>query len=285
MAILSKEHISRAITWLIRVTDRIYATQVKEFIPHGFRSHVFIMRMMGMWPTADNDSPRYKWLTIAAFLIAGILYPLSLLVNIVFINRFAEAMDYLFIALACWVATFKAGVIYWRRDIIRELFRIHVSLMSDARQNTMEINERIVRMNVCAHVAQTALYLLSWILFVVEVVTLAPGDGIYPSTWKWPYAFAQQRAIYLIVLVSQMMCDYGVSIYLALTDTLSMALINEICGHLEQLKANLRVLGAHDRSDDGRDTEFYKGLLECCRKYEQCLRCDFVLSAIHSIIH
>lgn len=58
-------------------------------------------------------------------------------------------------------------------------------------------------------------------------------------------------------------------------DSLYVGLMYTGCGHLDELKRRLANLGT-TQFDDGenRDFRFYKDLMDCCRRYENCLRFD-----------
>lgn len=266
MAIISKVLGSRAAAWLDRIIARLYAAVVKEDIPPGFQSHVFVMRLTGLWPTA-TDSPKYKWLTIAFFTYVGILGSLSQFANIFFVNSVPEAMESQFLSLTCCATTIKAAIIYWRRDDIREMFRIHVALSGSG----SGIDKRIVRMNLFIHLFYTSLYFVSLCAQVMQSY-LQPDDAPFPSTSKLPYDFARRHAVFVTGLVFQTLGNTGISLWTSVEDSFYIALMSTTCGHVMQLKERLRTMSVVAVDMNERNSLFYMFLCECCRRYEKSLR-------------
>lgn len=250
--------------------DTIVATHVKEDIPSGLRSHVFILRVTGVWPMAD-DSRWYKCLTIAFFVFVGILIPCSVCVNILFSHSFDEALDHLFLSITIWATTFKRSVIYWRRDSLRELFGIHAGLLHDDERNASN-NDRIASTNFRMHVFFTAMYLCGWITDLVQSFFSKPQEAMYPSTSHWPYDFARKRSVFLVGMMLQALLMLGIIVWTAVADSLYLALINIAIGHVAQLKERLMALGTGFAGEGERDTQFYRNLIACCKRYEDCLR-------------
>lgn len=254
--------------WLKRTIGRLYATLVKDEIPFGFRSHVFVMRITGIRPTA-TDSPLYKWLTIAYFLFVGIIFPLSLFMNTLFAHSIEEALEPLLIALLCWANASKAAVIYWHRNSIRDISRIHADLLRDADRNAANEHEQIGRKNFNIHAVLTILYFMSWCSDVARTIFLPSEEGTLLSTSCLPFEFADSRLVYFTVLVYQFIGALAMCMcmWVAMMDALPIALIITACGHVAQLKQRLRNLGSK-----GDNLKFYDGVVECCERYEGCLR-------------
>lgn len=250
--------------------QQFYASQVKENIPRGYQSQVFMMRVMGVWPTAD-DSRWYRWLTIAFFLFCGFLYPFSLSINILFSNSIDEAMEHVFLSLTCWATTFKAVVIYWQRDNIRELFRIHEALLRGNKHNAA-ITDRVAWMNTRIHVFFTIFYLIGGTGFIIQSSFAEPKEALLPSVSRFPYDFAENSAIYWMVLSFQLFGNMVAVFWTSMEDTFYVALINTTCGHLAQLKENLKRLGTDLLDGHDQNLKFYKNVIGCCKCYEDCLR-------------
>lgn len=261
----------RASGRLSHLLGRIYATQVKDIVPPGLRSHVFLMRVTGVWPTAI-DSPSYKWQTVAFFFFIGVAFPCSQFANIFFTTTIEEAMDFSFTSLSVWTSAFKTAVIYWRRDNIRELFGIHGQL-SYGSGRIADTNRRVARLNTLVHVILTLFYLLVVGAAVAQTIFSRPEDAIIPSTSRLPYHFAARRDVYWSVLMAQVICASGVIIWTAIDDSFFIALINIALGHLGELKMRFEGLGSDiGQGERNRDARFDGDLVECCRRYENCLR-------------
>lgn len=264
MAHLSRELLLRASTYVNHYSDRIYCLLVKEDIPLGFRSHVFIMRVTGIWPTT-NDPQWYKWLTGGFLSSLAILYPLSLFVNTFYAASIHDAMDHLFTSLTFWTVGFKAGIIYWRCVEIRAIFRIHDKLLTDDIDRTAHMNTRM-------HLIFTLLYCSGWCCFLVQVICSKAEEAIWPSTTRWPFEFAAIRWVYLTVVVYQAVYNLLGAIWAAMQDTFYMAIMNTACSHVIELKRQLAQLGMECGDGEDRDWRFYKDVVECCKRYEELLR-------------
>lgn len=83
-----------------------------------------------------------------------------------------------------------------------------------------------------------------------------------PNMWKNPF-----HTVYTITVATQ--------------DSLFVAMVNIVCGHVRQLKVRLRHLG----EDDGDNSKFYKDLMDCCKRYEECLRWETQLSSWRAHTH
>lgn len=253
--------IRRVFAWL----KSINAIKMEDDIPLEFRSYVIVMRVMGAWPTTDNSSS-YKWLRIAVYLFVGIQLPLSLFVNIFYVNSTVAALDYSFTSLVCCATMLKTIVLYWHRDNIRELFRSHAGLVRGVEQKTAYHN-RIGRQNFIIHAALTALYAMSYCYEIVQVICVPPEKRTFSSTAHYPWKLTGNRTVFLIVLIVQSVDAAILVVSLSLHDSFPLSFMNTGCGHLGELKLRLQRLGSTNN-----DADFYKEVVECCQRYENCLR-------------
>lgn len=254
-----KNHLKSFIVWLYA------AVHVEKDIPHDYKSHVFVLRVSGVWPMAE-DSCCFKCLTIVFLILVAVIFPLSLPMNILLVDfKIQIAMQYSFAALSALAATIKIAVIYWRRNDIRAFFRAHTTMSRDG--NTAAHNH-VVRMNIQIHALFTCLYILWDIFAQINSWMAPPEDKTISSTMNLPYDFAQSYTIYVIVLVFQIVSSVLMCVLVALADAIFIAKMNTVCGHLMQLKERLRNLGDNYADDD----RFYRDLIDCCQRYEDCLR-------------
>lgn len=254
-----------------RVFGRIYAAVVDETVPPGFQSHVFVLRATGAWPSTDHSS-LYKYVTIAFFTIVGIAYPLWQFVNILYIDfTISDALQLSFASLPAIAATFKVAVIYWQRDTIRAYYRIHSEIVSDGGRRWAAANDRVARVNIRIHATFTSLYVLWAILTIVQSLLAQPEDKIIVFTSNLPFDFAKHRAVYAFVVIFQIASSLCVVTLVALVDSFFMALMNTVCGHLKQLRERLCVLGTMGTGEDDRNLRFYRDMIDCCQRYEECL--------------
>lgn len=252
-----------AMKYIKRIPARLYATLLDEDIPRGFRSHVLLMRVMGLWPTAKKNSPQYKCLTVVFFIFAGILFPSLLYAKLFYVNSIDLGMEVCYISLICCANALKAVVVFRRRNNVRDLFRIHAVLVRDGRRNT-KILDKIARKNVKIHLIVTVFYVLSWFNNILQF-TVIKSDGSSFFTLHLP--IDKRRGMYMTVVVYEMVGALANIFWLTVLDTFPVALINTASGHVTQLKVRLRQLGS-----EGDDLLFYKGVVDCCRRYEVCLR-------------
>lgn len=262
--------------------NRVHNMQLNEYVPPGLRSHVFVMRMMGMWPST-NDSPSYKWLAVTLLLPIGLLFNLSLFVNIFFVTTMENAMRSC-LSLSGWVVTFKAVIFYCRCNSIRHLFHIHVILLRDDGHDVEKLN-RNARLNTLIHVAVTTLYCMACCMGLVQIFSSKPKDRWLPSTVHYPFDFTQSQSVHLILLSCQCVCNVIMIILAAVQDSLCIAMIGMTCNHVTELRRRLENIGKHKSTkDDDLDLVFYKDLVDCCERYENCLRCSFYLLELIKVI-
>lgn len=257
---------------LVQKIDRIInAALLNEYVPTGWRTHVFVMRVTGVWPT-PNDSGSYKWLTMAFFFCVGILNPLLQFFNFFFVMSIQDAMDFSFLTLTCIATSCKVAIIYWQRHHIRELHRIHADLLRRA-----EHNDRVAHINYDLHMFTGLVYILCWFGFLVQCAIAEPDARMWLSTSRWPYEFARCRAVYFSVMVFQAASNLFMVIWCGTADSFYMALMNTACGHLADLKKRLLELGTDPEDGGERDSWFYGDLVDCCMRYEDVLRCEHEL--------
>lgn len=250
--------------WFDCFCANIYSAQVNENIPNGYRSQVFVMRVLRFWPMADN--PRwYKWQAIACFLFTGVLFPMSVFILVFYSKNMFEAIQHTSIIIIVLTIAVKTIIIYRRRNCLCDIFEIHVRLMSAIGTN-VTMHQQVARINYLIHMGFTMMYSVSMAGVVVQIIFGKPEEAILPSTSPLPYAFAQQRSVYLSVLVVQVIWSWCNIFQVAAADSLFIALINTVCGHVAQLKERLQSLGS-----SGDDIDFYRDLVECCKCYEDCL--------------
>lgn len=254
--------------WLNGNCAKMYAALVKEFVPRGFRSHIFLLRVLGLWPSADA-SRWYKYLTIAYFSFVGIVFPLSQLVNMFFVHTILQAMDSMFISFASWATTCKAAVIYWRRDHIRQLFCLNANI---AHNGNSGMAQRATHTNINVQIILAALYLVTWFFGVIQSVVVKRVNAMLPSTAHWPYDIVHEGNVYWPGLVLQSVTSGVFIVSVATMDAFYIASITMTCGHIAQLKERLRNLGTVDVRGDNSELRFYKDFIDCCHRYENCLR-------------
>lgn len=262
--------------WFNRKYAKIYAAQVKEDIPYLFQWHVLVMRVTGLWPN-DDDSRWYKYLTISIFICVGIGFGLSQLVNVLFVHTIERAMDSSFISLAVCATTVKAAIIYWQRNNIRNLFGIHKRF---PRANEQAAYTIIIRIQI----VMIIVYSTSWFFAVVQSVVADRESALFPSTAFWPHDFAHDRLVYWIVLSMQLVTSVGFCIWVTLADVFYIVLISTACDHLAQLKERLGNLGTTTGREEDLDFCFYMNLVECCERYEDCLRCVILTAILYKFV-
>lgn len=261
-----KNSVIRALVLLESVVYRQFAVRVKESVPHGFKSHILLLRLTGWWPL-KTDSRWYNSLTIASVFLIGISPSLLQTAILFYANTMEEAMDRLFLGLNCWMTVLKVCTIYRRRDCIRQLFCIQAHLSPHTGRN------RCAQMNFYLHVAIFTVYFSTYCTFVMQSVVAKPEDRILLSTSPFPFTLAGNEVVCWTVLVYQIISVAGLIAWVALADSFYMAFMNIACGYLEAFEEKLKVLGIRSADKEIVDLHFYKDLMECCQMYEDCLRC------------
>lgn len=263
---------ARATAQVNEIMKRSYTTVVSEYIPRGFRSQIFVLRVTGLWVTAD-DAPYYKWFT-AAFFAFGIALLLLMFINVFFVDSIERLMDNLFLVFSMLLIVIKAGALYLRRDSISRIFSIHATLLGNCSRDHAAQHNRIARINLYLHAMITTLYSSIICAMGIQVIYLMPADRFFMSTFYLPYDWAQSGTVYWAVMVYQIVCGMIVAVTVASLDTIFFALINTTCGHVRQLKQRLQHLGT-----SGDNAKFYKDLIDCCKCYGECVRFEIRIGA------
>lgn len=260
-----------------RLYENVFTNQITEHIPADMKPQVFMFRITGIWPSQD-DSLAYTILTTVCFGLWGFAFPLSLIINVFYADAIEDVMDSLFISATCLNTTFRAAVVYSQRSNIRRLFRIHVDLMRNCDRDGNQMFRNVVHLNVNVFRFLLCFYSAACGIIIPQVALCKRENGIWPSTSRMPYAFANKQWVYLSALLFQILCSYGIIFWTAVGDAYPVALMNMTCGHVTHLKMRLRNLGAKYSKQMNRDREFYTDLIECCKHYEACLRIVAILS-------
>lgn len=206
---------------------------------------------------------------IGFFFCVGIFFPALLLVNIFCVDTIQQAINSTFMCGVCWLTTFKASVLYWRNDRIRELFRQHVFLASAARRDALL---DLVYINIRLQMALCAIYTTTYAAAVTQTLLSSPADAILPSTHFWPFKFAQKSTAYYSLLCAQFVTGVAIVPWITMSDTSYIAFMNTVVVHISELKERLRNLGKQVDDGENADLRFYKDLVECCKEYECCIR-------------
>lgn len=253
-----------------RVRAKVYAAVVIEDVPFGWQSHVFVMRVTGLYPMADNPKC-YKWLTISMFIVFGIVTSLTMFVNYFLMDSFFDSMFPFICAVGDSAATMKAISLYWQRNQIPKLFTIHERLWRNAGSNS-DGYDRIARINYGIHVILTGLYMGVFFAASAQTIYSQPDEAIFSSTAHYPDGLSQYTSLYVVVLLIEIFGCVICTVWVAIVDTLNIALMNMAWAYVVELKNCLRQLGSVCAKGEDRDARFYQDLMKCCMDYEDCLR-------------
>lgn len=255
------------------IYDNIFANQIKEYIPPDMKPQIFVLYVTGFWPP-KKKSFLYDMLSFIYFVFIGVVFPLTLFLNIFFAESIDEAMNYLFISITCWNSAFKAAVIYSQRENIRKLFHMHADMLRGGSSESDRHFDQIARTNVNMYKYFQILYCSAWIAKVIQTVLSKPENRVWASTSHMPYKFAQNHTVYISGLLYQITCGLVIVIWTAVEDTYTIALMTMACGHVTQLKARSKILGTKYPAGVDRDRYFYMEVIDCCKRYVSCLRFD-----------
>lgn len=251
-------------------SEKIFASVVDEYVPDGMRMFIFELRVLGFWPT-PTDSRLYTWTTMALFVLFGFLFPLTMVVNVFFVNSVTEVMDHMFYSVSLYSSTYKLSVTYSNRENIRELFRTHAALSYGVGYNDVH-DKRTARMNIIIHTVFMCLYIACCIGFLLQTAFSPPEESVFASTLLYPSDFMHRRAMYLSLLLFQCTGNVISTVWAALNDSFYIALMNMACSHVTDLKYRLNILGARYAANVDRNAIYYKDLMDCCKRYEECSR-------------
>lgn len=95
----------------------------------------------------------------------------------------------------------------------------------------------------------------------------------------------------MVVLVYQVAITACAVIWVGMEDAITIALLNVNCGHFAELKQRLQQLGdggggggGGGGSGEDRNRWFYRDLMECCQRYENCLKYEIRIKSVVRVI-
>lgn len=255
-----------ALDKLNRVCDKWCDLLLNEYIPPGLTSHVLLMHVTTLWPSVNAPQWHHRLFYVVLFIC--IVYPLSLFGNVFYVNTVEEIIDHGFISLTLFAVAFKAGVMYWQRHNIRGIFRMHAHLLRGTGPEAV----RVARINFLLHVFLSFCYMMTGFIFLVQVCVAGPEKSPWPSTTRLPYAFAAKPTVRLAGVMFQTLSYQLLAMWGSMQDAFYIALIHTTCSHVAELKKRLQQLGRRCTDKDNRNAVFYEDLVDCCQRYEDCLR-------------
>lgn len=236
-------------------------------LKYHFKTFTFV----GLWPKSSIRYPfLYIFWAVIVWLILGIFYPLSLILNLIFAESIFEMAERLVITSSVVVLVIKAINLISNRNGLRQLFvqlkelddgisdELHVAEM----QSVIQISHRLYFSFLCS-------YISTCVLLVFQAIFSKPETRMWSSTYSYPYDWAHLSYVYVSGIFFQGISNHCIVVFAVAADTYGVILIHILAAHINILHSRLERLGKCVRQS-GR--EQYYDLIYCCKVYEKILR-------------
>lgn len=237
----------------------------------ALKYHFKTFSLFGVWLKNEAENSRlYHFWTVIIFIVLGVLFPLSQIVNIIFVNSVTEMVDRSVITSSVVVVVIKALNLYANRKRLTELLNQLTDLDG-------EINElsHIQHINLAIKFGHRLYftflypYISTCVLLVFQTIYSRPEIRLWSSTYEYPFEWAHQTHIYVIGLFIQGIANTCVVIFAVAADTYGVVLIHLLSKHIVILQDRLECLGQNANQSAN---EHYNELIFCCNVYEWILK-------------
>lgn len=241
----------------------------------ALKYHLNTFKLAGLWPTIESNVHHlYHLWTVLIFLVLGILFPLSQMLNIYFADTITEMVDRSIITSSVVVVVIKALNLYTNRNKLMEFF-VNLKELDDEITETIHLQ----RLNSTVKLGQRLYflflypYILTCILLVFQTIYSSPAIRLWMSTYAYPYEWAHQTPIYMSGLIGQAIANTCIVIFAVAVYTYGVVLIHLLSTHIGILHNRLERIGNYTQQtlDDN-----YNDVILCCNIYERILRYETI---------
>lgn len=237
----------------------------------ALKYHFKTFTMAGLWPKEGAGSFHFYHIwTVVVFLVLGLLFPFSQILNIFFANSIMEMVDRSVITSSVVVVVIKALSLYANRKGFSEF----LELLQELDGEITEVSH-ITQLNSAIKVGHRLYftylypYVSTCVLLIFQTIYSRPEIRLWSSTYAYPFEWAQQTHIYVSGLFIQGISNTCIVIFAVAADTYGVVLIHIVSTHISILHDRLERLG---KSENQSTDEHYNELIQCCKIYERILR-------------
>lgn len=245
--------------------DHLWEDLECDHIPRDVKSNTFVLRLFGFWP-AKNGTWKYDFLTIMVFVLSGVVFPTTQILNIFAAASIYDTTACVFLAISHYSVGIKLLIFYWQQANIRTLFNHHAKIdeLALRRRRDADFLAECTGFNERVFKFFTWQYVSVWTVCAMQAIWHSESL-VWPSTSNLSPAIADIRWLYWSVLIFQGLSHLTIVILVASIDSFMIAVMTMNCTYVKMLKTSLRAL-------PDEDDRFYAELIDCCKCYEQYLR-------------
>lgn len=237
----------------------------------ALKYHIKTFRLAGVWPVKSERYPLlYHIWTIIVFVLLGILFPFSQVLNIFFADSIMEMVDRSVITSSVVVVVIKAVNLYHKRNGLTDLFN-ELKKLDDDIKETSHIIQMNSTIKIGCQLYFTFLfpYISTCIVLVFQTIFSKPESRLWSSTYAYPFDWTHETHIYISGLFIQGIANSCIVIFAVAADTYGVILIHIISTHIGILQERLERLG---KTEHTSAQERFDELIYCCKSYDSILR-------------
>lgn len=219
-------------------------------------------RYLGVWPSLKHPTISKLWSSIM-FILVGVIYPLSVAMNLLFIDSMNEFADVSYILSSIVLAILKGYFVFGKNGQLRRLLGIMDAIDAkiltkrhrDAHEEKLKTCRILYRIFVF-------LYLSAFAFIAFQTAFASKERRIWASTGHLPFGWSQNSYIYVGGIYFQGITNFAACFLGVNLDVYGIIFSNILLGYI-------RVLGDKLRGMKGAT------IVDCCKFYEDVLRYHF----------
>lgn len=214
----------------------------------SMKYHILLWQFCGLWPPKHNPN-WYRIYGFIFYLIFFILFPLSLIIKLFFVDNFNELIETMLPCFSVALASVKGFNVFMKQIKFFELFDVMEKL--DVAVQTTE--QRLILKNVLN--SSQNLFNLSCFFYVLSLtsafIAVFRADErilIWPS-W-YPFDWKTNDYIYYTILMYQYISNFFVVLIDSSVDSYGAGLNNVLGGHIDILGVRLKNIPSNMLNND-----------------------------------
>lgn len=237
----------------------------------ALKYHLKTFHLAGVWPNVSSKySILYHSWTLFIFLVLGLLFPLSQILNIIFADSIIEMVDRSVITSSVVVVVIKALNLYIKRkeldDFFSEIKKLDIEIQEESQVQQISTAIKISHKLFFSYLYP---YISTCVLLAFQTIYSRPAIRMWSSTYAYPFDWSQKTEIYVTGLFIQGICNTCIVIFAVAADTYGAVLIHILSTHIDILQDRIKKLG---KNKNNGDKEPFEQLIFSCKSYESVLR-------------
>lgn len=236
-------------------------------VRENLKYNIQIFRLCGLWDV-QNHQTCYRNYSILFFGFVLFLFPLSLAVNLFYVDSIDDFISHSFVTFNVLGLSVKATVVIFRKNQIDLLLRSLSNVKFRSEIPRQDLLFRKIR-DDCQNLVRiiSILFVCTIVGIAIVSIFLAPEERIWPSTRLIPIESLHHPAIYNGVLIFQVFSNIFAGLAVANIDTYGVALMIILRSLFHVIGKQLQRVGRH-----ASNIENERDLIDICTQYEKLLR-------------